>query len=248
MRFFDRLYDKFFYFKTGKDTWHASEKGYDLDNATRISHLSIEFENYKMVHGVHKGEQIHTFQDYLSAVEKCGTVYNDSHIVSILLKKLPPSWSDFANGFTHKIDSLDRMGVYNTIIIKEANQTFIKSVDPHKDQIYSIEHSDSPKSSHSSPKNRQFFPKGKLFKAKSKSPHCRPQNPQHPKSSVPKTSEKNPKHCFACGKTNHITRDCFFWETKSVKKSSSSSKPQVNVLKMGASSSGTHFRSKVEDV
>ena len=45
----DRLYDKYFDFKTAKGIWLALEKEYVPNDATRISHLSIEFENYKMV-------------------------------------------------------------------------------------------------------------------------------------------------------------------------------------------------------
>lgn len=35
------------------------EKEYDPNNASRISHLNIEFENYKMIDGVDMGERIH---------------------------------------------------------------------------------------------------------------------------------------------------------------------------------------------
>ena len=49
-----------------------------------------EFENYKMVHVADMGEQIHTFQDSLCVVEKCGTIYNESYIIFILQNKLSP--------------------------------------------------------------------------------------------------------------------------------------------------------------
>ena len=107
--------------------------------------------------------QIHTFQDYLSVIKKCNTIYNESHIISILLNKLPPSWSSFANGLRHRIDSLDLMGVYITMRIEKAYQTFSKSVDPCKGRVYLTKHSDSPKSSHSFPRDRQSSPKGKPF-------------------------------------------------------------------------------------
>lgn len=51
----------------GMDIWHALQKEYSFDNATKINHLSIEFENYNMVDGVGMGEKIQTFQDYLNA-------------------------------------------------------------------------------------------------------------------------------------------------------------------------------------
>ena len=45
----DRFYDKYYDFNTAKDIWYALKEKYGPHYATRISHLSIEFENYKMV-------------------------------------------------------------------------------------------------------------------------------------------------------------------------------------------------------
>lgn len=70
-------------------------------------------------------EQIQTFQDYLSAIEKFGTIYNENHIISILLNKILPSCSSFDDGLRYKIDSLNFMGVYITIRIEEENQNFL---------------------------------------------------------------------------------------------------------------------------
>lgn len=72
------IYDKYFSYKTAKDTWYTLEKEYGPDNSSRISHLSIEFENYKMVEEIDMGEHIHTFQDYVSVIKKYGTIYNES--------------------------------------------------------------------------------------------------------------------------------------------------------------------------
>lgn len=72
------------------------------------------------------GKQIHTFQDYLSVVEKSGTVCNQSYIIFILLNKLSPSWISFASTLRHKINSLNLMGVYKTIRIKEETKSFLK--------------------------------------------------------------------------------------------------------------------------
>lgn len=61
------------------------EREYRHDNVTKINHFSIEFENYNMVDGDNMGKQIHSFKDYYNSIEKCGTIYNKSHIISILL-------------------------------------------------------------------------------------------------------------------------------------------------------------------
>lgn len=72
-----------------------------------------------MVDRVNIGEQIHTLHDSLSAKEKYDTlIYNENHIISILLNKLPSLWSSFANGLRNKIDSLNLRGVYTPLGMK----------------------------------------------------------------------------------------------------------------------------------
>lgn len=100
--------------------------------------------------------------------------------MSILLNKLPSFWSGFTNGLRHMIDSLDLVGIYNTIRIVETNRFISKGVDSHKDWVYLTKHggrsnnSKSSRSSHSSDKGQQFYPKGKPFKAKGKPTHSHP--------------------------------------------------------------------------
>lgn len=105
-----------------------------------FSHLGIDFESYKMVDGVDIGKQIHTFEDHVSVIEKYGIAYNGSHIISILLNKLPPFGIGFTNALRHKIDSLDLMGVYNNIGTEEGNRLFFKGIDFHKGRACWIEY------------------------------------------------------------------------------------------------------------
>lgn len=42
----DQFYDKCFDFKIAQYIWYDLDKEYGPDSTTRISHLSIEFENY----------------------------------------------------------------------------------------------------------------------------------------------------------------------------------------------------------
>jgi hypothetical protein len=50
--------------------------------------------------------QIHEFQDHLRHLEKKGSNFSEGYKVSCVIDKLPPSWSDFAKGLTHKQGTL----------------------------------------------------------------------------------------------------------------------------------------------
>ena len=54
--YWDSIVCEYFDFRTANDIWFVLEKEYGPNNTTRISYLSIEFENFKIVDEIDMGK------------------------------------------------------------------------------------------------------------------------------------------------------------------------------------------------
>ena len=67
-----------------------------------------------------------TFRIMIISIEMYGINHTKSLIISILLNN-PSSWTSIANTLRHKVNSLDLIGVYNTVRMRRKTESFLKS-------------------------------------------------------------------------------------------------------------------------
>ena len=111
---------------------------------------------------------------------------------------------------------------------------------PKQPQVHYIE--SQPKVSHS--QKKKFSYKGKKKFHNHSNSQNKTQNQYHKNKPSFKKGQKKREHCYVCGLTNHYARDCYHRKTEPVysrnkRNEHPSSDPQVNMVTLGAGSSGT---------
>ncbi|KAH7842881.1 hypothetical protein Vadar_010145 [Vaccinium darrowii] len=74
----DHLYDVYLNStEKAKELWDLLEAEYGLDDSGINGFVVSTFNNYKMVDGKPRGDQIHEFKEYLKGAEKNGTTFSE---------------------------------------------------------------------------------------------------------------------------------------------------------------------------
>ena len=229
----DTLYDIYCEFDSAKELWEALETEYGFDDVGAHRFSASSFYNFKMVNDKPIGDQLHTFQDHVRYLESKGSKFSEEFKVSNLIDKLPPSWSDFARELRHNQSSLTLNNAIVKVRIENEHRQNEKSKTEVSPKVNLTEESKNPNRHKSSfkPKNRNFKNSGNKFHNKGPSKYSQNQNQNSYKSNG--GSKNNQKHCYVCGRTNHLAPQCFYKKTQPVQASNrfkAAPKHQVNMI------------------
>ncbi|KAK8914272.1 Protein FAR1-RELATED SEQUENCE 5 [Platanthera zijinensis] len=220
----DSLYDVFLQYHTAKDLWYALEARYNLDNAGIERYNVSNLHKFKIDASKPINPQIHQLDEMLSKIRADGSILSENYLVACLIDALPDSWSGFSTRLRHDQSNLTYVQIQNAIRIEEEHKS--KNSKTPKDLAPKVNLTES-QGNHSSHHH---------FKAKRKN-HKKPfrQGSRHQKPNQSKSSSSNQnlgkgKWCFICGRTNHLSTNCFYKKTEPMVGKSHGSKAQANMI------------------
>ncbi|WCJ24899.1 hypothetical protein M5689_006823 [Euphorbia peplus] len=170
---------------------------------------------------------MHDFENIVFDLKIKGIVLPDIVLVYSLIKKVPPSWSDFAGGLKQKPENFSFDSLLVSLRIEEKHRISLKQNSASQARAHIVENVHKPKSSN-------FKKNG--FKKKfggSGNFNNKPKNNNF--------NQKNGSECCVCGKTNHIAKNCFQRHGQQ-NKGPTSQKPQANMVTIEPSSPSSSQR------
>ncbi|KAJ6847317.1 uncharacterized protein M6B38_281755 [Iris pallida] len=240
----DSLYDIFFEYKSAKELWDALEDEYACDDAGIERSTSSAFNRYFMVDDKPMNEQIHEFQKYVRHIQAKGTTFSPEHKIACLIDKLPPSWSDIKRDLTHTQGDLTFAEVLKKIRTEEQLRLRSNPKTETKAKVNLVESPPhKPKPSNPLKPKKNFVKKKLNFQQNHKNRH---QQQNHRPRNVSQTQDQQ-KFCLVCGRTNHLSFNCFQKKKEPIKtpyKGKGPAKPEANMILGGSSVS---FRNHVEE-
>ena len=98
-------YIKFCHTKTSVELWEALELKYGSAKKGLSRHFCEKMIEFQMIDGKSISNQIHEFENTIYEMKLKGIVLSDIMLVTLMISKLPPSWTDFARNLKHKHES-----------------------------------------------------------------------------------------------------------------------------------------------
>nr|KYP31709.1 Retrovirus-related Pol polyprotein from transposon TNT 1-94 [Cajanus cajan] len=190
-----------------------------------------------MEDGKHFSDQVHEFENIIYDMKMKEITLPDIMLVSLLISKLPPSWSEFARSLKHKPDNFTLSDLLVTLRIEDKHRISqkVSNKTPFQAKAHLVENANKPKQKifkkSGFSNNNKFGQSSHFSKNKNKAFN----NNYKPKSKI----QGNESFCFVCGRNNHFAKDCFHRRRQPKDITSdpkSSSQPQANVITANASS------------
>lgn len=228
---FDNIYKIFCHTKTALELWDALDLKYGSAEKGLRRYSCERMICFQMEDGKSFSDQVHDFENIIYDMKMKEIVFPDIMLVSLLISKLPPSWSEFARSLKHKPDHFSLSDLLISLRIEDKHR--LSQKESHKfnfqPKAHLVENSNKPKlkvfKKSSFSKNKfgksSFFPKSKI---KTFNNNYKPKNKNH----------GNESFCFVCGRNNHFAKDCFHRHRQ--QKDITSSQPQANMIVANASS------------
>ena len=231
----DSIYRIFCHTKTASELWDALEKKYGSAEKGLSRYSCEKMIEFQMVDKKSMSDQIHEFENIVYDMKLKGIVVPDVMLVSFMISKLPPSWSDFARSLKHKPESFTLDDLLICLRIEDKHRLSQKNLQTSKFQanVHMVEGSSK---SFSKPFNKFGANKNKSFK---KPAFSKIKNNAHNNNNRPMVKvQGNETFCFVCGKANHVAKNCFQRRRQPV----STPRPEANVVTMGATSDSPSHR------
>ncbi|XP_057428708.1 uncharacterized protein LOC130722098 [Lotus japonicus] len=237
----DNIYKIFCHTKTAVELWEALEKKYGSAEKGLSRYSCEKMIEFHMVDKKSVSDQIHEFENIVYDMKLKGIVLPDVMLVTFMISKLPPSWSDFARSLKHKPEGFTFDELLICLRIEEKHRLSQKNLQASNFQakVHMVE--GSSKSSLKSfnrhgPNRYKSFKKPAFSKNKDNAPN---NNNRH----VAKI-QGNETFCFICGRANHVAKNCFQRRRQPM----STHKPEANVVSVGAASNSLSDRNQVHEL
>ncbi|XP_057470084.1 uncharacterized protein LOC130759042 [Actinidia eriantha] len=238
------IYNIFCTTKTSIELWEALDFKYGSEDAGLKRYYAEKFLDFQMVDGKTVMEQAHDFQNILFDLKRKGMELTDSFLVASLIKKLPPSWSEFGRMLKQKPDEYTFDELLVSLNIEEKHREkqleFLNSefrANAHVVQnFHKLKHSTDFKKSILNKNGSHNNNRGNY------------NNFNRPKGN--NINQRSVQPCWVCGKTNHKAKDCHHRKGLPPKSRGPpiAPKPQANVITMGATSSTHANRNQTQEL
>ncbi|XP_038701826.1 uncharacterized protein LOC119998549 [Tripterygium wilfordii] len=117
----DDLYNVYSKTSSAKELWDSLEKKYKTEDVGTKKFVVAKFFDFMMVDAKSVVNQLEEFQLILHEIHAEGLVINESFQVAAVIKKLPPSWTDFKNYLKHKRKAMNMEDLMVHLRIEEDN-------------------------------------------------------------------------------------------------------------------------------
>jgi len=203
--------------QTSKEAFDKLVAEFEQEGLASLVYLRKQLNNLKMEEGDNLREHIMALEELAMEIKGLGCTIEDKELSTILILSLPPSWEA-------KADSLQSQKDIKFQEIKQQLLLYAKkmAVTTHADD------------------NKAFNASTRGMHQASSSRHGKPYRGGRSKQYYNKKGynhAKSKKHCYVCGKTNHIARDCYHGYGKG-KQPASSDNNAAFVSALGADADG----------
>ena len=138
----DALFDVYQSMESAKELWRALDNKYISEDASSKNFILSQFNNYKMVEERLVLDQLHEIQRILSHFKQHNMHMDETIIVSSIVDKLNPSWTDTKRTLRHKEEDMSLEDLANHLRIEEELHLQDESKE-HVSKIHVIEEGES---------------------------------------------------------------------------------------------------------
>nr|KYP72324.1 Retrovirus-related Pol polyprotein from transposon TNT 1-94 [Cajanus cajan] len=203
---YDNIYKIFCHTKTALELWDALELKYGSAEKGLRKYSCERMIYFHMEDGKPFSNQAHEFENIIYDMKMKEITLHDIMLVSLLISKLPSSWSEFARSLKHKPDHFTLSDLLVTLQIEDKHRISqkISNKTPFQAKAHLVENANKPKQKIFKKSgfsiNNKFGQSSHFSKNKNKA-----FNNYKPKSKI----QGNESFYFVCGRNNHFAKDCF---------------------------------------